>query len=153
MFAGHLDKSVRAELEPVLSGMGFALVDVSIGRLKGVTRVTVIVYRREGVGIDECGEIARVIYPRLQTMEGFSELSLEVSSPGIERTLKRPEEYAVFQGKGVRVLAEGETEWAGGVIEKVQDGTVTLRSQGRLTEYRISSLRKARLDHTQEERP
>ncbi len=152
MFAGHLEKSVREEIEPVLSGMGFALVDLSIGRLKGSTRVAVVVYRKEGVGIDECGEISRMILPRLQMVEGLADVSLEVSSPGIERTLKRPEEYQIFLGRGVRVLADGETEWVGGIIEKVQEGTLALRSGSRVTEYRISSIRKARLDHTVEPR-
>jgi ribosome maturation factor RimP len=152
MFAGHLEKAVREEIEPVLTGMGFTLVDLSVGRLKGSTRVAVVVFRREGVGIDECGEISRLIHPRLQMMEGLDDVSLEVSSPGIDRTLKRPEEYEIFLGRGVRVLPDGETEWVGGVIEKVQEGTISLRSGGRVTEYRISSIRKARLDHTVEPR-
>ena len=51
MYSGHIDKTIRAEVEPVLRGMGFALVDLAIGRLKGSTRISLVVYRREGVGI------------------------------------------------------------------------------------------------------
>ncbi len=150
MYSGHVNDTVRAEIEPVLNGMGFSLVELAIGRIKGVTRVSVVVYRPEGVGIDECAEISRLIFPRLETVEGFAEVSLEVSSPGIERIIKSPAEYAIFRGRGVRILEGGNTEWIGGVIETAEDGVLTLKGGGQLKKFPFSSIRKAKLDHSQE---
>ncbi len=150
MYSGHENDTVRAEIEPVLNGMGFSLVELAIGRLKGTTRVSVVIYRAEGVGIDECAEASRLIYPRLETIEGFAEVSLEVSSPGIERVLKSPTEYAIFSGRGVRILEGGNAEWIGGVIESAEDGVLTLKMEGQLKKFPFSSIRKAKLDHSQE---
>jgi ribosome maturation factor RimP len=143
-------KTVRGEIEPLLNGMGFHIVELVIGRLKGATRVGLVVYRASGVGIEECAEISRLIFPRLQIMEGMEEVSLEVSSPGIERTLKSTVEYGIFLGRGVRILAAGETEWIGGAIEKTDTEGVTLITDGRPRRFPFSSIRKARLYHKED---
>lgn len=153
MYFEHLNKTVREEIEPVITGMGFSLVECTVGRLKGVTRVAVVVHRAAGVGIDECAEVSRLIYPRLLTIEGMEDVSLEVSSPGIDRRLKSPAEYGIFAGRGVRILAADEAEWIGGVIERAENGVLKLRTGGGVREYPISSIRKARLDHSQESTP
>jgi len=148
MYADHVGRMVRTEIQPILAGLGFSLVDCTIARLKGATRVAVTVHRPTGVGVDECEQISRVIFPRLQTLEGFEDVSLEVSSPGISRTLKRPEEYTIFQGRGVRILAGDQSEWIGGVIDGTRAETLVLRTKEGLREFAFSSIRKGRLDHT-----
>jgi ribosome maturation factor RimP len=150
MYSGHVNETVRAEIEPVLNGMGFSLVELAIGRIKRSTRVNVVIYRPSGVGIEECAEVSRLVYPRLETIEGLSEVSLEVSSPGIERVLKSPQEYNIFQGRGVRILEGTNTEWIGGVIEAAENGVLALKTGRELKKFPFSSIRKAKLDHSQE---
>ncbi len=98
--------------------MGLALVEMALGRRKGTTRVSVVIYRQGGVGVDDCAEVSGMLLPRLETIEGMGDVSLEVSSPGIERTLRDSAEYAIFAGRGVRILAGTETEWQGGIIQR-----------------------------------
>jgi ribosome maturation factor RimP len=148
MYSDHVRETVRKEVEPILKAMGFGLVELTVARLKGVTRVGAVIHGPSGVGIDECSQVSRLLYPRLETIEGFSDVSLEVSSPGIDRVLKSPEEYAFFQGRGIRILTDGETEWIGGVLEKAEAGVLTLRTEGKSREFGLASIRKARLDHT-----
>jgi ribosome maturation factor RimP len=150
MYSGHVKDSVRAEIEPVLNAMGFSLVELSVARMKGATRVNVVIYRPSGVGIDECAEVSRLIYPRLETMEELPEVGLEVSSPGIERTIKSPAEYAIFRGRGIRILEGSNTEWIGGIIETAEDGVLGLKTGGESMRFPFSSIRKAKLDHSQE---
>ncbi len=150
MYAETLEKVVRETVEPVLAGMGYSLVDLTIGRLSGVTRVNVIVYRKEGVGIDECAQISGMLFPRLETVDGLIDPTLEVGSPGIERAIRRPEEYSIFRGRGVRVLAGTDTEWVGGIIDKVENGTLWLRKGRESRGFALSGIRKARLDHSVE---
>ena len=78
--------------------MGYSLVELALGRRKGTTRVSVVIYRQEGVGVDDCAEVSGMLLPRLETIEGMADVSLEVSSPGIERALRATEEYAIFPG-------------------------------------------------------
>jgi ribosome maturation factor RimP len=147
MYADGLEKAVRAEIEPAVSAMGYALVEVSVGRRTGVTHVVVVLHRDGGVGVDQCAEVTRVIRPRLELVEGLTDLTLEVSSPGIERTIKDPAEYGIFRGRGVRVLPAEGGEWIGGIIEGFRDGSLALRTDAGVREFPAGSVRRARLDY------
>ena len=77
------------------------------------------------------------------------------SEPGSELAgnregLRRPEEYTIFLGRGVRVLAGTETEWLGGIIDGVEAGTLWLRGEKGGAGSRFPDIRKARLDHSVE---
>jgi ribosome maturation factor RimP len=150
VYLEHFQDTVRDAVAPVLAGMGYALVELSLGRRKGTTRVGVVIYRQEGVGVDDCAEVSGMLLPRLETIEGMSDVSLEVSSPGIERTLRSTAEYEIFAGRGVRFLAGDETEWRGGIIERVEGGTLWLRTGKERKGFALSDIRKARLDHSVE---
>jgi ribosome maturation factor RimP len=150
VYSDRLELAIRKEIEPILTGMGFSIVELSLARLSGSTRVGVVLYRREGVGVDDCAEVSRLLFPRLENIEGLIDVSLEVSSPGIERKLKTDTEYGIFLGRGVKILADGDIEWIRGIIEGVDKGVLALRTEGRLREIPFASIRKARLDHTVE---
>jgi ribosome maturation factor RimP len=147
VFAEQLVETVRAEIQPVLTAMGFALVELSVGRRKGASHVVVVLHRPGGVGVDQCTEASRAIQPRLELVEGLEDATLEVSSPGIERTMKDPSEYGIFVGRGVQVLPAGGGEWIGGVIEAFRDGTLVLRTAEGAREFPPGGVRKARLDY------
>jgi len=110
----------------------------------------VVIYRKEGVGVDECAEVSGMLFPRLSTIEALPDPSLEVSSPGIERMVRRPSEYRIFLGCGVRILAGDATEWQGGIIERVEEDTLWLRKGKETHGFAISGIRKARLDYLAE---
>ena len=150
MYLEHFHDTVRDAVEPILAGMGYALVELALGRRKGTTRVSVVIYRQEGVGVDDCAEVSGMLLPRLETIEGMADVSLEVSSPGIERALRSPSEYAVFAGRGVRFLAGDETEWRGGIIDRVEGETLWLRIGRERKGFALALIRKARLDHSVE---
>jgi ribosome maturation factor RimP len=147
VYADRIEQTVRAEIEPVLAAMGYSLVELSVGRRRGVTHVVVVLHRPGGVGVDQCAEVTRAVRPRLELVEGLADVTLEVSSPGIERTLKDPSEYAIFRGRGVRVLPAGDGEWVGGVIEAFRDGTLVLRTPAGAREFPPGAVRRARLDY------
>jgi ribosome maturation factor RimP len=150
VYSEHFLESVRELAEPLVRGMGFALVELAVGRRRGSTFVSVVIYRGEGVGIDQCADVSRLLLPRLETMEGLTDVCLEVSSPGIERTLKSPTEYTVFVGRGIRFLSGEETEWRSGIIDHVEGGTLWLRTGRETRGFALAGIRKARLDHAAE---
>jgi ribosome maturation factor RimP len=150
VFLDHFHDSVREAIEPVLAGMGFSLVEMTLGRRKGTTRVSVVIYRQGGVGVDDCAEVSGMVLPRLETIEAMGDVSLEVSSPGIERTLRHPGEYAIFAGRGIRILTGTETEWQGGIIQRVDGGTLWLKTGREIKGFAVADIRKARLDHSVE---
>lgn len=77
------------------------------------------------------GELAKVynlVYPRYQVILGDRDLSLEVSSPGLQRNIKDYYEFSVFVGKCVRVYCDKYSSWVIGDIVSADDTSVTLSS-------------------------
>ena len=145
-----MESPISDEIRPVVESMGFRLIEVSVGRAHRLAHVRVVVYSAAGVGVDDCAAVSRLLRPRLEIMEGLADLSLEVSSPGIDRRLKSNDELAVFHGKGVRLLLADEADWIGGVIGGVDQDSVTLERAEGPSRIPLARVRRARLDHTQE---
>ncbi len=146
----ELQQWVLAEVEPVTSAMGFAVVELAVGGKRHQTQVHLTVYRPDGVGIEDCAAISRNVHPRLELIEGLNGVTLEVSSPGVDRMLKNPREFSIFKGKRVRVLLEGEAEWRIARILDASGDGVTLEVDGQPRTLRFNAVRKAKLEETQE---
>jgi ribosome maturation factor RimP len=139
-----------AELEPLLSEAGLALVDLSVSRRGGDAQVRMTVYSPTGTGTDECARAHRISYMKAAQVLAIGEPSLEVASPGIDRLLRSPREWSIFRGKGVRVLLRGESEWLLGRIGSVDGGKVTITGAGDARVIELEAVSKARLDSSGE---
>jgi ribosome maturation factor RimP len=144
--ASELDDQLRCEVEPIVSGMGFSLVELRHSRSRNQNHIILVVYRPEGVGVDECAAISKNLYPRLELIDGLANLQLQVSSPGLDRVLKSEEEYFIFRGRDVKVMLHGESEWIRGTIESAGEGELTLQTGGGTRRFRMNEIRKTKLD-------
>jgi ribosome maturation factor RimP len=142
----ELTDQLNREVEPIVSGMGFSLVELRHSRSKRQNHVILVVYRPEGVGVDDCAAISKNLYPRLELIEGLENLQLQVSSPGLDRVFKRDVEYSIFRGRGIKVILRGESEWINGTIEKVEQGAIVLTADGIGRRISLAEIRKAKLD-------
>ena len=118
-------------VEPALEGLGFDLVRVKVTGQNGCT-VQIMAERPDGtMGVDDCELVSKTISPLMDVEDPVSgEYHLEVSSPGIDRPLVRPRDFARWVGHEAKV--EMATAVVGrkrfrGWIEGVADGAVTLR--------------------------
>ena len=144
--ATELDDQLHCEVEPIVFGMGFTLVELRHSRSKNQNQIILVVYRPEGVGVDECAAISKNLYPRLELIDGLENLQLQVSSPGLDRVLKSEEEYSIFRGRKVKVMLHGESEWIRGTIAGAGEGEITLQSGGETKRFPMDEIRKAKLD-------
>ena len=88
---------LSARLEPVLSGLGYELVMLErAGR--GLMRI--FIDKPGGVTIDDCVKVSNHL-THLFTVENIDYDRLEVSSPGIDRPLTKPQDYERFAGEQV----------------------------------------------------
>jgi ribosome maturation factor RimP len=101
-------------IRPVIEGEDLDLVDVSFGREGGRRILRVTVDRDGGVDLDTISRISEKVSRRLD-LEGFEPgpYALEVTTPGIERPLRRPQDFRRAIGERVRVkttagVVEGE---------------------------------------------
>jgi ribosome maturation factor RimP len=147
---GELDNLILGDCEAVVRGMGFEILEARSVRGKKDVQVYIVIYAAGGVSLDSCGDVLKTLRPRLQMLSGDSDVHIEVSSPGLERVIKSKREYGIFRGRGLRVLAEGQSEWAAGIITDVTDASLTLEAGGASLTFAFSDIRKAKLDHTQE---
>jgi ribosome maturation factor RimP len=93
--------------------MGFEVVECKVG---GSRRRPLIVLRIDrpdsgpgrGIRVDECAAVSRALEPWLDEIAlGEGRYVLEVSSPGLDRPLRRPDEWRRFLGEPVEVLVPG----------------------------------------------
>lgn len=96
----NLEESIKLAVE----SLGARLYDITTVREHDRNIFRVLVTAEGGVTLDKCAEISRMISPILDVDEPMSgEYTLEVSSPGIERKLKRKEHFISSIGEKVRV--------------------------------------------------
>lgn len=133
-------------LDSILAGMGYELVEVEQSAPGKLLRV--FVDRQEGgVTIDDCVAISNHLN-RLLTVEGIDYSRLEISSPGLDRPLRKESDFARFMGKRVkiklRIAMQGQKNFAG-FIREINNGVLELEVEGRRLQVELNNLDKARL--------
>ena len=121
------DTALRDELETVLSGMKFSLIDLVVSKHRGSVQVRVVIYNGNPIGTDDCSRVHRAITPRLELAFDQQDVYLEVSSPGIERLIKNGDEFRFYLGKPVRCYRTDISDWTAGVLESVDENGIVLR--------------------------
>lgn len=144
--------ALRDQLEEIVQGVGFRIVELSVSVVKGRTHVHLVIYRPEGVSIDDVAEVHKTVLPRIELLLDDRDVALQVASPGIDRTFKDNVEFAVFAGKGVRVLSHDRGDWIAGVIAAASDRDVDIETPEGVVKIAFSDVQKAKLDYTQEVR-
>lgn len=99
-------------VRPVVEAAGVDLVDVTFGREGGRRILRLTVDRDGGVDLDAISDLSEKVSRRLD-LEGFEPgpYDLEVTTPGLERRLRRPQDFRRAVGERIRVRT------AAGVIE------------------------------------
>ncbi|WP_034639309.1 ribosome maturation factor RimP [Chitinilyticum aquatile] len=92
--------SLQSLVDATLPGLGFELVDLEIGA-GGMVRLF-IDKQPDGVTIDDCVLVSNHL-TRLFMVEEVAYERLEVSSPGLDRPLKKPADFERFAGSMVKV--------------------------------------------------
>lgn len=114
--------STQAIIERTLAGMGYELVDVEYAQ-NGLLRV--YIDAPSGISLDDCEKVSRQL-SRVLEVEGVDYARLEVSSPGLDRPLKKPADFERFAGADVSVRLRRALEG-----RRNFEGVLTLEGDGR----------------------
>ena len=132
-------------LESTLQGMGYELVEVE--RLAHNKLLRIFVDKEGGINIDDCVAISNHL-SRLFAVENIDYGRLEVSSPGLDRPLRKEADFIRFIGETVklklRIPVQGQRNFVG-VLREINNGIIKLESEGKLFDLELSNLGKARL--------
>ncbi|MBN9134119.1 MAG: ribosome maturation factor RimP [Nitrosomonadales bacterium SCN 54-20] len=132
-------------LEPTLAGLGYELVDLE--RSPGGKLLRVFIDKPEGVNVDDCVTVSNHL-SRLLAVENVDYDRLEVSSPGLDRPLKKTADFIRFAGESVklrlRVALQGQRNFVG-ILREVKDGILKLEVEGKMLDLELNNLEKVRL--------
>jgi len=135
---------VAGLVETTVNGLGYELVDFERSG-RGLLRV--FIDKPEGIMVEDCEKVSNQL-TRLFMGENVDYDRLEVSSPGLDRPVKREADFVRFAGEKaqvrLRMPMDGRKNFVG-VIGAVKDGTVQLDVEGSQVVIELSNLDKARL--------
>lgn len=137
----EIEDRVRSLAEPVLLRHGAALVDVEVKR--GRTQlVRVIADRSDGIDLETCAKVSSELSRMLDVEDPIEgTYTLEVTSPGLDRPLRTPEDFRRNMGRRARVVLE-RSQYEG-EIAAVADDAVVLAGADR--PIPLESIKKAKL--------
>jgi len=132
--------------EATLEGMGFELVDARASG--GGRHLSIFIDREGGITVDHCAEVSRQL-ARVFAVEGIDYDRLEVSSPGLDRPLKKAADFARFAGSRVDVKmrtpdVNGRRRYTG-LLRGEAGGVATVEVDGRDVALDLNDMDKARL--------
>lgn len=146
-------EALEALLTPVIEGLGYELVDLQFRSENRRRVLRLLVDRLGGITLDECVGLSREIGPHLDVADLIpGSYVLEVSSPGIQRPLRRARDYERFRGEKVvvrtRELVEGRRTFRGENLGLDQGDTLVVADRETDRRYRIplGTIREAHLD-------
>lgn len=113
-------------LVKILEECGVTLYDTEVATEFDKRIFRLYIMSKEGVTLDKCQEVSRILSPIFDLeppLEG--EYFFEVSSPGIERKLTKPEHYQLSIGEKVKVKLKNKEKMIG-TLEAFNDNTLNL---------------------------
>jgi len=89
---------------PILSSLGLELVDIEYKREGRAMVLRLFIDREGGITLDDCATVSRELAEILEVEDFISaQYTLEVSSPGLNRPLKKAADYERYRGRLIRI--------------------------------------------------
>jgi len=152
--------NLQAVIEQTVTGLGYELVDFETSPRARLLRVfidrlpsssadpeTAAQDAISGVTVEDCATVSHQL-TRVFTVENIDYDRLEVSSPGMDRPLKKPADYARFVGHELQMklrIPEGTQRNFSGVISGLVEDRLRLKVGEEEREFALENIEKARL--------
>ena len=99
-----LTNDLVATLTPVIEDAGFRLWDLKVTKAGKRSIVSITLDKYQGATIDDIAEMSKILAPILDENQSLDDAyHLEVATPGLERTLLRPDHYRWSLGMNITV--------------------------------------------------
>jgi ribosome maturation factor RimP len=152
MAKSHVPQTVKEIVEPVAREQGLELVDVEFRPLGRRSVLRLYVDRDGGVGLDDLTALSREVSDLLDAHDAVPGVyTLECSSPGVNRPLRKPEDFARFVGKLIKLRThipiDGSRNFAGRLAATSPVGIeIDDQSRGRVT-VPFGAIERANYEH------
>ena len=147
-----LRERLIALIEPVLAQLGYELVELeyAAGRTSAVVRI--FIDQPAGISVDDCERVSRDVAALLDVDDPIpTAYTLEVSSPGVNRRLARPEHYARYVGQRIRVRTvvplDGRRNFLGELLECTPTDFALRLANGAEVRIAYAAVQRANYEH------
>ena len=139
MQAKDIVKIAEDTVMPILESKGFEFVDCEFVKEGPQWYLRVYIDKEGGIGINDCEFVSRALDEKLGDDLTEQPYIMEVSSPGIDRVLKRDKEYVKYKGRDVDVklfkAIDGVKEFRGKLVGLVDNKIVIEEESGNVLEF------------------
>jgi ribosome maturation factor RimP len=141
-------------IEPLVSQENAELVDLTFAKEGPRWVLRVFLDKQGGITLDDCGYFSERIGSLIDSSSAIDRAYvLEVSSPGLDRVIKKDKDYERFSGRAVRVRLKapenGQRNFQG-ILRGIKDGKVQLEAAGKIFEFPAALVAETRLDYAAE---
>jgi len=148
----ELESQIEAIIAPTVVGMGYELVRVALGR-GGNLQIMAEPADGRVMTVEDCATLSRALSAVLDVEDPISEgYTLEVSSPGIDRPLTRPKDYARWAGHAARLETaepiEGRRRFKGKLLGLDGEVVKVRLEDGAEALVPLAAISKAKLEMT-----
>ena len=138
------------QCKSLVEGLGYILVSIHVVPAKTTTKVQAVITNgesnsSEGIGINDCAKVHRLLLPRLEALLQNQDIYMEVTSPGMERHIKNAAEFSLFKGRDVKVWNTEISDWISGVIKDSDEHQLTLEVMEETKIIPYTNIAKAKL--------
>ncbi len=121
MSNSKMESAIAQIINPKLVELGIELVDIKYTREGGYWFLRVFIDKPSGIGLEDCQLVSEIIDPLLDEHDPIPHTyTLEVSSPGLDRPLKKTADFVKFTGENVKLTTyipvEGKRKFKGKII-------------------------------------
>lgn len=142
-------ETIERIVKPVLESLSYRLVERELVADGGRLILRIYIDKKNGVTVEDCSTISRTLSAHLD-VEGPipGPYELEVSSPGIERPLRYPEDFTQFTGETIKLRTrepiDGRQNYRGTLV-KSDAQNIVMNVDGREHIIPFSALQRARI--------
>ena len=137
-------------IEPVVEGLGYEVVDIEYKPHPTNGMLRVYIDHADGIQLEDCEKVSRQISSMLDVEDPIpGQFNLEISSPGMDRPLRKASDFERFAGEMVKLRLtvpslEGQRNFTGKLIG-LQDNEIILEVDGENHYLPLDTIDKARL--------
>ncbi len=147
----EIKQKLEEMIQPLAVSQGLELVELELHRPKrGKSILRLFLDREGGITLEEIARVSRLVSGLLDVYDLIPEsFHLEVSSPGLTRKLKKPEDYQRYTGRLARITTRGALNGKQvfrGILQGVENDEVSLKEGETVYRLPLAEIARARLD-------
>ncbi len=150
MVIGKRASDLWSLIEPVVEGLGYEVVDIEFRPHPKDGLLRVYIDHENGIQLDDCSAVSRQLSAMLDVEDPIpGHFNLEISSPGLDRPLRKAEDFERFAGEIVKIKMgmpnlEGRHNFTGKLLG-LKDNEVLIEVDGEIEYLSLGGIEKAHL--------